>query len=189
MIRCRVWPIFSANSTLAVTYCLAVTSAPFCVHVDVPKYTFPTHITNILSVSSFCTFMIVCRSLCRKGVFNSPNLKFYRSISRTIGTVPMANGDLNNTAAARTVAEITADAAYRNVSLAIPVNEDDAHIRKTYRPFLLDSAHAEQDWIARLELSTALKMVESQILKSGGERLRILVLHGSMRTRYISRLP
>jgi arsenic resistance protein ArsH len=100
-----------------------------------------------------------------------------------MGTVPMANGDLNNTAAARALAEVTADAAYRDVSFAIPASEDDVHVRKTYRPFLLDSAHAEQDWVARLELSTALKMVESQILKSGGERLRILVLHGSMRKR------
>lgn len=98
-----------------------------------------------------------------------------------MGTV--VNGDLNNTAAARAQAEIAADEAYRNTSFAIPVSEDDALLRKTYRPFLLDAAHSERDWIAELELSTALKMVDAQIFKSGGDRLKILVLHGSMRKR------
>ncbi|KAF1975184.1 arsenate resistance ArsH [Bimuria novae-zelandiae CBS 107.79] len=98
------------------------------------------------------------------------------------------NGDLNNTAAARVVAEITTNPAYRDVSLAIPASEDDALLRQTYRPFLLDAAYSEQDWIARLELSTALSMVDSQIMKSGGERLKVLVLHGSMRTLSYSRL-
>ncbi|KAH8706900.1 flavoprotein-like protein [Phaeosphaeriaceae sp. PMI808] len=98
------------------------------------------------------------------------------------------NGDLNNTTAARVLAEITTDPIYRHVSFAIPASEDDALVRQTYRSFLLDSAHSEQDWIARLELSTALKMVDSQILKSGGERLKVLVLHGSMRKRSYSRL-
>lgn len=93
------------------------------------------------------------------------------------------NGDLNNTTAARVLAKITTDPIYRDVSFAIPASEDDALVRQTYRPFLLDNAHSEQDWIARLELSTALKMVDSQILKSGGERLKVLVLHGSMRKR------
>ncbi|KAF2438289.1 arsenate resistance ArsH [Karstenula rhodostoma CBS 690.94] len=103
-----------------------------------------------------------------------------------MGTV--SNGDLNNTAAARAQAEIASDAAYREVSFAIPASEDDALVRKTYRPFLLDGAHSEQDWVSRLELSTALNMVASQILKSGGDRLKILVLYGSMRKRSYSRL-
>ena len=93
------------------------------------------------------------------------------------------NGDLNNTAAARVQAKITTDPAYRNVSFAIPASQDDASVRRDYRPFLLDNAHSEQDWIARLELSTVLSLVDSQILKSGGERLKVLVLYGSMRKR------
>lgn len=93
------------------------------------------------------------------------------------------NGDLNNTAAERARAEIATDPAYHSISLAIPAYEDEAQLRKTYRPFLLDDAHSDQDWVARLELSTTLKMVDSQILKNGGERLRVLVLYGSMRER------
>jgi arsenic resistance protein ArsH len=92
-------------------------------------------------------------------------------------------GDLNNTAAERVRAEIAIDPAYHHTSLAIPAYEDEAHVRKTYRPFLLDDAHSDRDWVARLELSTALKMVDFQVLESGGERLRVLVLYGSMRER------
>lgn len=101
----------------------------------------------------------------------------------------LGNGDLNNTAAERARAEIAIDAEYRDVSLAIPVSEDDNATRKQYRPFLLDERHAEQDWISRLELSTALKMVDSQILRNGGARLKILVLYGSMRKRSVLSLP
>lgn len=95
----------------------------------------------------------------------------------------VTNGDLNNTAAERVRAEITTDAAYRDRSFAIPFSQDEALIRKTYRPFLLDDAYSDQDWVARLELSTALKMVDLQVLRSGGDRLKVLVLHGSMRKR------
>ncbi|KAH6637992.1 flavoprotein-like protein [Boeremia exigua] len=98
------------------------------------------------------------------------------------------NGDLNNTAAERVRAEIATDPAYHRTSLAIPAYEDEARLRKTYRPFLLDDAYLDRDWVARLELSTTLKMVDSQILKSGAERLRVLVLYGSMRERSYSRL-
>jgi len=94
-----------------------------------------------------------------------------------------SNGDLNNTLAERTRAEMAIDPVYERLSLAIPASEDDTEVRKKYRPFLLDAVDAEQDWIAQLELSTALKMVDSQILKRGEDRLRIVVLHGSMRQR------
>lgn len=93
------------------------------------------------------------------------------------------NGDLNNTAAERVRAQIVTDPEYRSTSLAIPANEDDASIRQTYRRFLLDDIHSSRDWIAKLELSTILKMVDSQILRTGGERIRVLVLYGSMRER------
>lgn len=97
----------------------------------------------------------------------------------------MTNGDLNNTAAARGSTEIAIDPAYRNVLFAIPASEDEPGVRETYRPFLLDSVHSEQDWVAQLELSTVLRMVETQILKTGGDRLKVLVLYGSMRKRYV----
>ncbi|CAN9139390.1 unnamed protein product [Alternaria alternata] len=97
-------------------------------------------------------------------------------------------GDLNNTSAERARTELAVDSAYDGVSLAIPSSEDDADVRKRYRPFLLDGEEAKQDWVAQLELSTALKMVDTQVLKRGDDRLRVVVLHGSMRQRSYSRL-
>jgi arsenical resistance protein ArsH len=66
-------------------------------------------------------------------------------------------------------------------------HEDDPITRNHYRPFLLPDYIASKDWIADLELSTALKMTEQE-MKSSGERLRILVLYGSLRTRSYSKL-
>jgi arsenic resistance protein ArsH len=95
----------------------------------------------------------------------------------------MANGDLNNTAAERIRNELEVDPAYRSRSFAIPESQDDPEIRRNYRPFLLDDETSRSDWVSQLELSTALKMVESQTLNSGQNRLRVLVLHGSLRSR------
>ncbi|KAH7111820.1 flavoprotein-like protein [Dendryphion nanum] len=100
-----------------------------------------------------------------------------------MGTI--ANGDLNNTAAERVRTEIARDPKYDNLSFAISSSQDDPQIRKTYRPFLLEDAYSSHDWVSQLELNTVLKMVDIQVLKSGGERLKILVLHGSMRKRRI----
>jgi arsenic resistance protein ArsH len=93
------------------------------------------------------------------------------------------NGDLNNTSTERARIELAVDPAYNGVSLAIPSSEDDLEIRKSYRPFLHDGEEAKYDWVAQLELSTALKMVEAHILKRGDDRLRVVVLYGSMRQR------
>jgi arsenic resistance protein ArsH len=98
-----------------------------------------------------------------------------------MATIP--NGDLNNTSAERVRAEIAIDTAYQGRSLAIPASEDDVKIRKAYRPFILEGKDAEDDWVAQLELSTVLKMVDTQVLQRGDDRLRVVVLHGSMRSR------
>lgn len=95
----------------------------------------------------------------------------------------MANGDLNNTAAERVRREFEVDLAYGKRTFAIPQSLDDAEVRRKYRPFLLDEETSKSDWVSQLELSTALKMVEDQILNSGQDRPRVLVLHGSMRNR------
>lgn len=99
------------------------------------------------------------------------------------------HGDLNNSHAARKAAKSVPDPAYCSVSFAIPEGEDDPEIRRRYRPFLLTEEHAKDDWVAVLELSTALKMVESHILDRNLSRLRILVLYGSLRTRYVKSPP
>lgn len=105
--------------------------------------------------------------------------RFYTSATN----MSVAEGDLNNTAAERIRKELEVDSAYLNSSFAIPKSQDDAGIRERYRPFLLDEETSASDWISRLELSTALKMVEDQIVNNGQERLKVLVLHGSMRNR------
>ena len=93
------------------------------------------------------------------------------------------NGDLNNTAAERARKELVIDPNYAKRSFAIPASQDDQEVRKNYRSFLLSEEVAESDWVAQLELSTVLKMVDLQVFQQGGERLRVLVLHGSMRKR------
>jgi arsenic resistance protein ArsH len=93
------------------------------------------------------------------------------------------NGDLNNTAAERLRKEVAIDAAYHERSFAIASEQDDRAIRKSYRPFLINDELSKDDWISKLELSAVLKMVESLVLNAGEERLRVLVLHGSMRSR------
>ncbi|KID84990.1 arsenical resistance protein ArsH [Metarhizium guizhouense ARSEF 977] len=98
------------------------------------------------------------------------------------------HGDLNNSHASRAAVELSVDPAYSHQSFAIQANEDDAVIRDRYRPFLLRDQLAADDWVAQLELSTGLKMVQTEILDKKLDRLRILVLYGSLRTRSYSRL-
>ena len=137
---------------------------------------------NLSSFSAQTCLMILSRllrptraSLTLRSHLNPPPSRLMASTT---------NGDLNNTGAARISARISADPMYRHASFAISPSEDDALVRQTYRPFLLEDVHSNQDWIAGLELSTALAMVDSQVLKSGAERVKVLVLYGSMRNRY-----
>lgn len=71
-------------------------------------------------------------------------------------------------------------------SLSLPSNEDDSEIRKKYRPFVLSDDGAE-DWTNKLELTTALDMAEEDLQKTN-DRLKVLVLFGSLRRRSYSRL-
>jgi arsenic resistance protein ArsH len=95
------------------------------------------------------------------------------------------HGDLNNSHASRAAVEFSVDPANSLQSFAIPAYEDDADIRDRYRPFLLHDQLAAGDWVGQLELSTGLKMVQTEILDKKLDRLRILVLYGSLRTRYV----
>ena len=70
-------------------------------------------------------------------------------------------------------------------SLALLQSEDDAEIRQKYRPFLLDDA--AEDWVSALELTTAMDLAAQELQKSNN-RLRVLVLYGSLRRRSYSRL-
>ena len=65
----------------------------------------------------------------------------------------------------------------------ISEDQDDAAIRSKYRPFLLDQRVAESDWVSKLELDTVEQMVQADLDANNGERLRVLVLYGSLRAR------
>ncbi|KND92578.1 hypothetical protein TOPH_02845 [Tolypocladium ophioglossoides CBS 100239] len=72
-------------------------------------------------------------------------------------------------AAVELAVELAVDPAYRHRSLAIEAGEDDAAVEQ-------------------MELSTGLKLVESEIPNRKRNRVRILVLYGSLRSRSYSRL-
>jgi arsenical resistance protein ArsH len=94
-------------------------------------------------------------------------------------------GDLNNTSAIRHAIQFNPDPDYSYRSFATPEVDDDSTVRNVYRPFLLDPQVAQNDWIAKLELSTALKLVEQHLGDSGNDRLKVLVLYGSLRKRSV----
>ncbi|KAJ5779692.1 hypothetical protein N7457_007412 [Penicillium paradoxum] len=71
-------------------------------------------------------------------------------------------------------------------SLAIPSSEDSPETRQKYRPFIL-TENAPDDWVNKLELTTATDMAE-QNLRATNERLKVLVLYGSLRRRSYSKL-
>ncbi|KAJ5476683.1 Arsenate resistance ArsH [Penicillium sp. IBT 31633x] len=71
-------------------------------------------------------------------------------------------------------------------SLALSPSEDSTEIRQKYRPFILTN-HATEDWVEKLDLTTAADMAE-QNLRATNERLKVLVLYGSLRRRSYSRL-
>ncbi|KAK4964464.1 hypothetical protein LTR66_005966 [Elasticomyces elasticus] len=102
---------------------------------------------------------------------------------------PIAHaGDLNNTQAARQAVFLEPDPAYFGTTLAITATQDDAKIRKRYRPFILDDAISTTDWVSKLELSTALAMAQRDLEAEDGERIKVLVLYGSLRSRSYSKL-
>ncbi|TVY92064.1 NADPH-dependent FMN reductase [Lachnellula willkommii] len=109
--------------------------------------------------------------------------------SISITSTPNANGDLNNLSSMRTVAPPIRDAAFAYLSLAIPASEDNAQVRSEYRPFLLSDDAQQTDWVSQLELATATEMASRDLHTTPtGERIKVLVLYGSLRSRSYSRL-
>ncbi len=102
---------------------------------------------------------------------------------KTVSGIAKSNGDLNNTSSMRVSRRPKVDPAFVSRSLAISVSADDDEIRQKYRPFLLDPAVESSDWVSHLELATAAEMAY-QDLERTNERLRVLVLYGSLRQRY-----
>lgn len=102
---------------------------------------------------------------------------------KIVSGIVKSNGDLNNTSSMRVSKRPKIDPAFIFRSLAISISADDDKIRQKYRPFLLDPAVESSDWVSNLELATAAKMAY-QDLEQTGERLRVLILYGSLRQRY-----
>lgn len=69
-------------------------------------------------------------------------------------------------------------------TLALGEEEDVAEIREKYRPFIFKEKQVD-DWVDSLELDTVMDMAEKNILATP-QRLRVLVLYGSLRKRYAS---
>lgn len=67
-------------------------------------------------------------------------------------------------------------------NLAISESEDDPAIRAKYRPFLLPQDLQKDDWISKLELEHVINVAEENLSRTG-ERLKVLVLYGSLRKR------
>ncbi|KAK5162942.1 uncharacterized protein LTR77_011103 [Saxophila tyrrhenica] len=109
-----------------------------------------------------------------------------RAVAKMVSTARV-NGDLNNTEVLRKSSVVPPDPAYSQRTLAIQKEEDNEDIRVLHRPFLLHQDVANSDWISKLELSTALKMAEVDMNRTG-ERLKVLVLYGSLRSRSYSKL-
>jgi hypothetical protein len=69
-------------------------------------------------------------------------------------------------------------------TLAITEEQDDADVRAKYKPFLLDADTRSSDWVSRLELRTVANMAREDLLRTKS-RLKVLVLYGSLRKRYV----
>lgn len=84
---------------------------------------------------------------------------------------------------------LTANAATSDprLRLSIPPYEEDPAFRSKYRPFLQHDTVSESDWVARLELDVVGGMVAADLAATGGERIKVLVLFGSMRARWVAR--
>lgn len=111
-----------------------------------------------------------------------------RSCTASMVVLTPSYGDLNNTSAVRPHTSIQTDMKYPCPSLAIMEKDDDPQIRSTYRPFLLDKKTNVGDWIEDLELATVTKIAAEDAARTG-ERLKVLVLFGSLRQRFVDRAP
>lgn len=94
----------------------------------------------------------------------------------------MSSEDLSKTCEMRVSRKIEINPAFTHCSLALTAAVDDKDVRDRYRPFILDPLVESTDWVSRLELATVTKLALENFLRTG-ERLRVLVLYGSLRIR------
>ncbi len=112
-------------------------------------------------------------------------LRFCTTTFRT-ATAPLSQRGLNLTSATRPFVTMRQGADSGVHSLAIRDCDDEAGIREKYRPFLLDKEDSKADWVAELELDTVTTMAAENMQRTG-ERLKVMVLYGSLRKRLANR--
>lgn len=146
------------------------------------------------AVSCFPTTMLTSRTL--KLYSLAPRLTSSLTIGRNLRPLSPLNkspkmhfSNLPQSVAAKTTESgdsYNAQLASSYQTLALRSSEDDPQIRQKYRPFILCDDVAE-DWVNNLELTTVLNMAENNISITGN-RLKVLVLYGSLRRRSYSKL-
>jgi hypothetical protein len=140
------------------------------------------YVASISGIQSLGSRLSLPRPLLPKSYSTTPMAPFLENDAAK-ASVATSLGDLNNTSSMRITAKPARDSAYAYRSLAIPPTADELKVRQRYRPFLLDEETQATDWVSRLELATVTKMAREDLERTG-ERLRVLVLYGSMRKRY-----
>lgn len=104
-----------------------------------------------------------------------------------MAVAPSSQGGLNGTSTAKPFGTVEAGTDFEYRSLSIRECDDDPSIRKRYRPFLLDKEGNMADWVDDLELDAVASMAAEDMRRTG-ERLKVLVLFGSLRQRSANRL-
>lgn len=103
-----------------------------------------------------------------------------------MSVAPLPQGSLNHTHIKRPLATMKAGVNLEHHSLAIKEIDEEPGIREKYRPFLLDKEDNKADWVDDLELDTVTTMAAENMQRSG-ERLKVLVVYGSLRQRLANR--
>ncbi|KAG0125909.1 flavoprotein-like protein [Tuber indicum] len=67
----------------------------------------------------------------------------------------------------------------------VPVAKIGEELSRKYRPYLLPRDEMEKDWISELELDTVERISREHLLERGEEPLKVLVLYGSLRVRFV----
>ena len=68
-------------------------------------------------------------------------------------------------------------------SLAISAADDSNDVRTKYRPYLQSAEVTSSDWVSKLELDTVERMIVDDWAANQRNRIKVLVLFGSMRAR------
>lgn len=106
--------------------------------------------------------------------YRYPVVNLFRTCSPRMAAATLSQGDLH---------KANVNGEHRRRSLAIPESDDDTDTRGQYRPFILDRKATVTDWVEDLELDRVTDIAAADFERTG-QRLKILVLFGSLRQRF-----